>query len=139
MESFCLRTPPDPASSRTVAPFFNMHKHLFWHMFWLESVEQARVRTHVSGIPLPEAKLLGSVTTAAQASHFTLPMTFAQTWTYPLPQSEEQFPLTLLSPETHLSNTTNHVRPSRTIKAVLHNVHCCPQGTGPRDCLTHFV
>lgn len=103
MESFCLRTPADPSSSRTVVPFFNIHKHLFWHVFWLESIEQARVRTQVCGIPLPEAELLGSVTTAAQASRFTLPVTFTQTWTFPLPQSEEQFPFMLLGPETHLS------------------------------------
>lgn len=53
-------------------------------------------------IPLPKAKLRGRATAAAQASQSTLPVTFTQTWTYHLPQGEEQFPLTLLGPEIHL-------------------------------------
>lgn len=100
MESF-WQTPPACAISRTVAPFFNTHKHLFWPALWLGSVERGRVSTRLSGVPVPKAKLLGSAAAAAQASRFTLPATFAQTWMYHLPPSEEQFPLTLLRPEIH--------------------------------------
>lgn len=100
MESF-WQTPPACAISRTVAPFFNTHKHLFWPALWLGSVERGRVSTRLSGVPVPKAKLLGSAAAAAQASRFTLPATFTQTWMYHLPPSEEQFPLTLLRPEIH--------------------------------------
>jgi len=139
MESFWLRTPPDPVISRTVAPFFNTHKHLFWHMLWLESAEQGRVSTQISGIPLPE-----------------LSCYVVQQQRHRLPTSPCQWPSRRLGHPTFLrvrsnslsrrsvqkfisANTTNHVRPSRTIKAALRNVNCCPWGTGARGCLTHFV